>query len=102
MNTRSIRFRLTVWHAGLFAGLLLLFGGSTWFGLAHYLNRSLGESLARQARQIGENFLLDVRTSGESYVIEEINEHYSPERNDHFVRVTRAGTKVNVKQQGGK
>lgn len=94
MNTRSIRFRLTVWHAGLLAGLLLLFGGSTWFGLAHYLNRSLGESLARQARQIGENFLLDVRTSGESYVIEEINEHYSPERNDHFVRVTRADGSV--------
>jgi heavy metal sensor kinase len=90
MNTRSIRFRLTVWHAGLLAVLLLLFGGSTWFGLAHYLNRSLGESLAKQARQIGENFLLDVGTSGESYVIEEINEHYSPERNDHFVRVTRA------------
>ncbi|MGH9751517.1 MAG: sensor histidine kinase [Blastocatellia bacterium] len=90
MNTRSIRFRLTVWHAGLLGGVLLLFGGSTWLGLAHYLNRSLGESLARQARQIGEDFLLDVRTSGESYVIEEINEHYSPERNDHFVRVTRA------------
>jgi len=90
MNTRSIRFRLTVWYAGLLAGLLLLFGGSTWFGLAQYLNRSLSESLARQARQIGENFLLDVRTSGEGYVIEEINEHYSPERNDHFVRVTRA------------
>ncbi len=90
MNTRSIRFRLTVWYAGLLGALLLLFGGSTWLGLAHYLNRSLGESLARQARQIGENFLLDVGTSGESYVIEEINEHYSPERNDHFVRVTRA------------
>ncbi len=90
MNTRSIRFRLTVWYAGLLAGLLVLFGGSTWFGLERYLNRSLGESLARQARQIGENFLLDVRTSGDSYVIEEINEHYSPEHNDHFVRVTRA------------
>jgi heavy metal sensor kinase len=90
MNTHSIRFRLTIWYAGLLAGLLLLFGGSTWFGLAHYLNRSLGESLGKQARQIGENFLLDVRTSGESYVIEEINEHYSPERNDHLVRVTRA------------
>ncbi|MGE0128030.1 MAG: sensor histidine kinase [Blastocatellales bacterium] len=90
MNTRSIRFRLTVWYAGLLAGLLLLFGGSTWFGLAHYLTRSLGSSLARQAQQIGENFLLDVKTSGESYVVEEINEHYSPEQNDHFVRVTRA------------
>lgn len=90
MNTRSIRFRLTVWYAGLLAFLLLLFGGSTWFGLAHYLHRSLSETLARQAQQIGENFLLDVQTSGERYVIDEINEHYSPEQNDHFVRVTRA------------
>jgi heavy metal sensor kinase len=90
MNTRSIRFRLTAWYAGLLALLLALFGGSTWFGLAHYLQRSLTDSLARQARQIGEDFLLDVQTSGESYVVEEINEHYSPEKNDHFVRVTRA------------
>ena len=90
MNTRSIRFRLTAWYAGLLTALLLLFGGSTWFGLAHNLHRSLSESLARQARQIGENFLLDVRTSGERYVVDEINEHYSPEQNDRFMRVTRA------------
>jgi heavy metal sensor kinase len=90
MSTRSIRFRLTAWYVGLLAALLLLFGGATWFGLAHYLNRSLSDALARQARQIGEEFLADVRTSGEEYVREEIDEHHSPERNDHFVRVTRA------------
>ncbi|MBL8206496.1 MAG: heavy metal sensor histidine kinase [Blastocatellia bacterium] len=89
MNPRSIRFRLTAWYAGLLALVLLLFGGSTWFGLAHYLNRSLTDSLARQAQQIGENFLLDVQTSGERYVVDEIVEHYAPEQNDHFVRVTR-------------
>jgi heavy metal sensor kinase len=90
MNTRSIRFRLTVWYAGLLALLLLLFGGSTWVGLAHYLHRSLSDSLARQAQQIGEDFLVDVQTSGERHVVDEINEHYSPEKNDHFVRVTRS------------
>jgi heavy metal sensor kinase len=79
-----------MWYAGLLALLLALFGGSTWFGLARYLHRSLSESLAGQARQIGESFLLDVQTSGESYIIEEINEHFAPEKNDHFVRVTRA------------
>jgi heavy metal sensor kinase len=90
MNTRSIRFRLTVWYAGLLAGVLLLFGGSTWFGLERYLNRSVTDLLAKQAQQIGENFLTDVRTGGDRYVIDEINEHYSPEQNDRFVRVTRA------------
>jgi heavy metal sensor kinase len=89
VNTRSIRFRLTVWYAALLAGMILLFGASTWFGLAHYLNRSLRDSLARQAHQVGENFLIDVGVSGEGYVIDEINEHLAPEVNDRFVRVTR-------------
>jgi heavy metal sensor kinase len=90
MNTRSIRFRLTVWYTGLLALLLLLFGASTYFGLRHYLNQTLKELLGRQARQIGENFLVDVATGGEGYVISEINEHYAPELNNRFVRVTRA------------
>jgi heavy metal sensor kinase len=90
MNTRSIRFRLTVWYAGLMAGLLLLFGASTYIGLRQYLNWSLKESLRNQARQIGENFLIDVHVSGENYVTEEVNEHYAPELNNRFVRVTRA------------
>jgi heavy metal sensor kinase len=90
MNTRSLRFRLTAWYAGLLTLVLLLFGGSTWFGLARYLQRSLTESLVRQAQQIGEDFLADMQTSGERYVIDEINEHYAPEQNNRFVRVTRA------------
>jgi heavy metal sensor kinase len=90
MNARSIRFRLTVWYAGLLALLLLLFGASTYLGLRHYLNQTLNESLGRQARQIGENFLIDVATGGEAYVISEINEHYAPELNNRFIRVTRA------------
>jgi hypothetical protein len=28
MNTRSIRFRLTVWYAVLLGGIILLFGAS--------------------------------------------------------------------------
>ncbi|HZS07605.1 MAG TPA: heavy metal sensor histidine kinase [Blastocatellia bacterium] len=94
MNTRSIRFRLTVWYAGLLALLTLLFGASTWVGLRHYLNQSLNESLGRQARQIGESFLADVVTGGEGYVVSEINEHYAPELNNRFVRVTRANGSV--------
>lgn len=94
MNTRSIRFRLTIWYAGLLAGVLLLFGLSTYFGLSQYLNWSLRQSLRSQGRQIGENFLLDVHVSGEAYVIEEINEHYAPELNHRFVRLTRADGSV--------
>src|SRR5262245_62324561 len=94
MNIRSIRFRLTVWYTGLLAALLLLFGSFIYIGLRHYLNQSLNESLSRQARQIGEGFLIDVATGGEGYVISEINEHYAPELNNRFVRVTRADGSV--------
>lgn len=90
MNTRSIRFRLTVWYAGLLALLLLLLGSSTYFGLKQYLHLSLEESLRGQARRIAESYLADVSMSGEGHVISEINEHLAPESNNRLVRVTRA------------
>jgi len=89
MNTRSIRFRLTVWYAALLAGLLLVFGATSYFGLAGYLEWSLRDSLENQAQQIAVSHLADVGLTGEDYVIGEIEEHYAPEINSRFVRVTR-------------
>ncbi|MBO0724479.1 MAG: heavy metal sensor histidine kinase [Blastocatellia bacterium] len=94
MNMRSIRFRLTVWYAGLLAGMLVLFGFSVYLGLSHYLELTLKETLSQQAKQIGESWLGDVGASGESYVAGEINEHLSPQVNDRFVRITRADDSV--------
>jgi len=90
MNTRSIRFRLTVWYAGLLAGLLVLFGASVYIGLSHYLELTLKDSLTNEAQQIGDRLLVNVGVSGEEYVADEIKEHLAPELNDLFVRVTRA------------
>lgn len=90
MNARSIRFRLTFWYAGLLAGLLVLFGASVYVGLGHFLKRTLAGSLAKEAQQIGETLIVNVSLSGEDYVIDEIKEHFSPEINGLFVRVTRA------------
>jgi len=90
MNTRSIRFRLTVWYAGLLAGLLILFGVSIYIGLGHYLRSHLTDSLTKEAGQIGETLLVNVSVSGEEYVADEIKEHLAPEINGIFIRVTRA------------
>jgi heavy metal sensor kinase len=90
MNTRSIRFRLTVWYAGLLAGLLVLFGFSVYLGLSQYLGWTMEETLSQQAKQIGSAWLGEVGVSGESYVAEEINEHFSPKINGRFVRITRS------------
>ena len=89
MNIRSIRFRLTAWYAGLLAALLLLFSVATYIVLQRYLTKTLRNSLAKQARDIGDTLLANVNQSGESYVVHEIKEHYAPETNDLFLRVTR-------------
>ncbi len=94
MNRRSIRFRLTLWYAGLLAGLLTLFGASVYIGLENHLQATFEQSLGNQARQIGETFLASVGVSGEDYVIDEIREHYAPEINNRFVRVMRADGSV--------
>ncbi|HJQ25270.1 MAG TPA: heavy metal sensor histidine kinase [Blastocatellia bacterium] len=90
MNTRSIRFRLTAWYAGLLAGSLLLFGVLTYMALGHYLALMLDESLTKQAQQISETLITNINESGDAYVIDEIKEHFAPEINGRFIRVTRA------------
>lgn len=93
MITRSIRFRMALWYAALLAGALALFGAATYIGLERYLQKSLEESLVKQARSIGDVLILNINRSGDDYVENEITEHYSPEINGRFIRVTRADGK---------
>jgi anti-sigma regulatory factor (Ser/Thr protein kinase) len=67
---------------------------SVYLGLSHYLEWTLKETLSQQAKQIGESWLGEVGVSGESYVAEEINEHFSPKVNGRFVRITRGDGSV--------
>jgi heavy metal sensor kinase len=93
MIIRSIRFRMALWYAALLAGALVLFGAATYIGLERYLQKSLEESLIKQARSIGDVLLVNINQSGEDYVDNEITEHYSPEINGRFIRVTRGDGK---------
>ncbi len=93
MITRSIRFRMALWYAALLAGALVLFGAASYVGLQRYLQKSLEESLVKQARSIGDVLIVNINKSGEDYVDNEITEHYSPEINGRFIRVTRADGK---------
>lgn len=89
MNTRSIRFRMTAWYAGLLSALLLLFAVFIYFTLQQFLERSLRETIAKETQTIGETFVRDVDQTGEAYVVEEINEHFAPRITGRFIRVTR-------------
>lgn len=89
MNSRSLRFRMTAWYAGLLTLSLLVFGTSVYVGLEHYLDSGLRTNIAEEARSIGEKVLVDVDTKGEKYVVEETGENYAPEINSRFIRITR-------------
>ncbi len=93
MITRSIRFRMALWYAALLAAALVLFGAASYVGLERYLQKSLEESLVKQARSIGDVLIVNINQSGQDYVNNEITEHYSPEINGRFIRVTRADGK---------
>src|SRR5207249_9871674 len=84
---------MALWYAALLAGALSLCGAATYIGLERYLQRSLEESLIKQARSIGDVLLVNINQSGEDYVDNEITEHYSPEINGRVIRVTRANGK---------
>src|SRR5213083_1963976 len=84
---------MALWYAALLVGALSLFGAATYLGLERYLQKSLEESLVKQARSIGDVLIVNINQSGEDYVNNEITEHYSPEINGRFIRVTRADGK---------
>ncbi len=89
MNTRSIRFRLTLWHAGLLTAVFVLLGALTYFALQHYLETNLRDIQARRARQIADTLLANVGQTGEKFVASEVEKLYAPEANGRFIRILR-------------
>jgi heavy metal sensor kinase len=69
--------------------MLAAFCGAVYIGLERYLTASLSDQLSSQARQIAHTWLEQIDQSGSDYVVNEIDEHLSPEITDHFIRVTR-------------
>jgi hypothetical protein len=86
VNTRSLKFRLVVWYAGLLSLLFIVFGIFVYTSLSYYLKEALREALARRARQVADlvqRSPLDWPTLGN-----EIQIHFAPEANNRLTRVT--------------
>ena len=94
MNTRSLRFRITAWYAGLLAGALLIFGVSVYLGLERYLYSNLHSALASQCRTIGTELLPQVPVKRGAWLATEIDETYAPEVNSRFIRVVKEGAGI--------
>jgi heavy metal sensor kinase len=94
VNTRSLRFRITAWYAGLLAGALLIFGVSVYLGLERYLYWNLQRTLGSDCRTIGTQLLSQHPFKRTDWLETEINEAYAPEVNGHFIRVVEQGVGV--------
>ena len=94
MNTRSLRFRITAWYAGLLAGILVVFGASVYLGLERYLNWTLQGTLVSECRTIATELLSQLPAKDTAWLAREINEAYAPEVNGLFVRVVDGGGRI--------
>lgn len=89
MNTRSLKFQLLVWYAGVLTGCFALLGSASYFSLERWLVGSLKENQLRRARQVAELVREEVARQKRDQVGDEIEARYAPDRNDRFVRVSQ-------------
>jgi len=94
MNTRSLRFRITAWYAGLLAGTLIVFGASVYLGLQRYLDWTLQRTLVAQCRTISTELLSQMPAKDTAWLATEINEAYAPGVNGLFIRVVHQNAGV--------
>jgi heavy metal sensor kinase len=94
VNTRSLSFRLVVWYAGVLTTVFVVLGVLTLIFLRHYLEASVLDTQARRARQIADTLLAAVDKTGEQVVASQVEDLYSPEANDRFIRISRADGSV--------
>lgn len=89
MNTRSLKFQLLVWYAGLLLAGFVLIGVTTYLALRSSLVAALNENQLRRARQISQLLVEQLQRKNESHLGQEIEARYAPGLNDRFVRITR-------------
>lgn len=89
MNTRSLKFQLIAWYAGLLTACFGLLGVVTYLALQNSLVGALRESQLRRARQVAQLLSEEVGHRSETQVGEEIEARYAPGLNGRFVRITQ-------------
>jgi heavy metal sensor kinase len=95
VNSRSLRFQLVVWYAGLLTTVFVLLGIATIVVLKHYLEASVRDNQLRRARQIAQILSPELVKKGAAAVAEEVETRFSPGLNNRFVQIrTAEGTVI--------
>jgi heavy metal sensor kinase len=95
VNSRSLSVRLVTWYAGVLTAVFVLLGALTFISLRHYLEANVLDNQARRARQIAATLVARSSRESDGAIGDQVENLYSPESNDRFIRITRAdGTVV--------
>jgi heavy metal sensor kinase len=89
MNTGSLSFRLVTWYAGVLTIVFIFLGVLTLLFLRHYLEANLLDIQARRARQIADTLVVNAGRGDDAVLGKQVEDLYSPEANDRFIRITR-------------
>jgi len=91
MNIRSIHFRLIIWCSCLMVLASLLFGAYVYQGVHDRLYGEMEKTLTRRANQIAKNILPHAHGAE---ISDQINEVYSPEEGNRFIRISKNDHKI--------
>jgi two-component system, OmpR family, heavy metal sensor histidine kinase CusS len=91
MQTRSLRFRLTIWYTAVLTAGLALFGTLLWLSLRHQLNADLERDLAGRAARFEVFFRSESAEPG-VHLSEELEE---------FCQALPPGSYINVRGSAG-
>jgi heavy metal sensor kinase len=94
VNTRSLGFRLVTWYASVLTLVFVILGLVTLIYLRHSLESNVLDTQARRARQIADTLLAELGHTGESALSRQVEDLYSPARNERFIRITRGDGQV--------
>jgi heavy metal sensor kinase len=89
VNTRSLKFQLIAWYAGLLTGGLTLLGIVTYVALENSLVGSLKENQLRRSRQVAQLVREEIQNQSLPRAGQEVETRYAPEVNDRFFRISQ-------------
>lgn len=90
MNIRSIHVSLILWYTALVIFASVGFGAYTYYSLHHQLYNEMRETLARRVEHICESMLPKNSINTPELLAHQIQEVYSPEKSNRFIRISKA------------
>jgi len=89
MNVRSINFRLTLWYTVLILTASVAFGAYTYLSFEHRLYTEIQNMLASRIEHLRDDVLPTLSSYTRDTLRQKVEEVYSPEQNDRFVRISK-------------